>query len=171
LRQVTRAGYITSAWNPSAHNRRLAATSAYTSPFFSPYFTFTTSPLSEIALEFRRRAAERLRGKDKRARDVRGDALRGGHDRALDEIQRRCVQRPPDVGALHYLLPLGDAQLLERVRTFGRLGVGRRAVAPTGASTESQCDQADRQRASHHRRPIDSLRDRHSIVKVMLGIL
>lgn len=44
-RQVTCAGAITSALKPSAHSSRLAATSAYTSPFAFPYFTFTTSSL------------------------------------------------------------------------------------------------------------------------------
>ncbi|MSO63364.1 MAG: hypothetical protein EXQ50_14970 [Acidobacteria bacterium] len=43
LRHVTRVGAITSALKPSAHSRRLAATSAYTSPFFSPYLTLTSS--------------------------------------------------------------------------------------------------------------------------------
>src|SRR5947207_6015554 len=40
---TTLTGYIQSAPKPSAHNRRVANTSPYTSPFVPPNFTFTSS--------------------------------------------------------------------------------------------------------------------------------
>src|SRR6185503_18303685 len=41
-RQVTRTGYSASVTNPSAQNRRVAATAAWTFPFARPYLTLTT---------------------------------------------------------------------------------------------------------------------------------
>src|SRR6185295_6950530 len=41
-----------SAGNPSAHRRRVAATSPYTSPFSTPYFTFNSSSLPMTQVNF-----------------------------------------------------------------------------------------------------------------------
>ena len=90
-RHVTREGYIPSALNPSAHSSRLPTTSEKTSALLSPYLTFNTFFGPELAPELRRVAAQRLVGKDIRARHCLVDDLLAGQWRTCHDVQRRRV--------------------------------------------------------------------------------